>query len=274
MRKYICISVTVFVMSILLIAGCASRGPAVDQPPTVEVSEFNSTVITPQLVKFQAKIMIRNRSSQDLDFQRVDYAVDLFDSELFTSSFDGLKRTKRRGWQTVTFPFQIAMEDILDEAVVLLAEGGLDVRFRGTVYPEPASGFAPLSFQSTMTIPMPRIPKVALKGTQGVPLSDEFVVRLGVKNTNTFPISISSVDSYIELNNVRYQLLHSTQTADLEPDAWETVELLLENSPGKTLSLILNTLQSSEAEFLVGGSIECRSPYGWIIIPVNILGKT
>jgi hypothetical protein len=53
-------------------AGCSSKGPAVEKPPTVEVSQFNSTVITPQVITFQAKIIINDRSSGDLDFDRVD----------------------------------------------------------------------------------------------------------------------------------------------------------------------------------------------------------
>ena len=97
-----------------LIIGCASA-PDVVEPPTVEVSQFNSTFITPQIVKFQTKIVVRNRGTADLDFDRVDYAVDLFDKELFNSSFDGMNRTKGKKSQTVTFPWQISMEDILDE---------------------------------------------------------------------------------------------------------------------------------------------------------------
>jgi len=126
----------------LFLAGCASQGPAVSGPPEVSVSWFNSTVIRPELVKFEAKIVIENRMSAPLDFQRVDYAVDLLDTELFTDSFDGLKRTNGYRNQTVTFPFQIVMKDIVDQSVGILAEGGMRVTFRGTVYPAASSGFA------------------------------------------------------------------------------------------------------------------------------------
>jgi hypothetical protein len=259
------------IASIFVVAGCASKGPPVMKPPTVQVSQFNSTVITPQVVKFQARILIHNRGSSALDFERVDYAVDLFHQELFASSFEGMKRTKGRGNQTVTFPFQIGMKDILDQKIAILAEDSMQVTFRGTVYPDRASGYSPVPFESTIDIPVPRIPKVDFAGTEGVPLSDLFIVKLRLNNTNSFPIAINSIDSFLELNQVRYQLLHTAQATDLEPDTWEVIELRMENTPGKTLSLILNTLQSSDAEFLVGGTIECQSPYGWIIIPFNLL---
>jgi LEA14-like dessication related protein len=254
----------------LLAAGCATRRPAVVKPPSVDVSQLNSTVITPQLVKFLAQIVIRNNSSDDLDFERVDYAVDLQGQELFASSFDGMKRTRGRGSQTVTFPFQIAMKDILDKVVAILAVDAMEVTFRGTVYPDGASGFPPLPFWDTVSIPIPKMPKVAFEGAEGVPLGDYFTVRIKVNNTNDFPLSISSIDSYLEINQVRYQLLHTAQDVDLEPGAWNTVALRMENTPNKTLSAVLNTLLTPKSEFDVGGTIECRSPYGWIIVPIDL----
>jgi LEA14-like dessication related protein len=259
-----------FIVSLFFIAGCASKGPPVVKPPTVQVSQFNSTVITPQVVKFQAKILIHNRGSNALDFERVDYTVDLHDQELFTSSFDGLKRTKGRGHQTVTFPFQIAMKDILDQQIAILAEESMRVTFRGIVYPDRTSGYSPVPFESTISIPIPKIPKVDFAGTEGVPFSELFLVRLKVNNTNSFPISINAIDSFLEINQGKYQLLHTEQVTDLEPERWKTITLQMENTPGKTLSMVLNTMQSSELEFRVGGTIECRSPYGWIFIPLNI----
>ena len=73
-------------------------------------------------MKLQAKILIHNVMSVPDDFDRVDYAVDLFDKELFKDSFNGMKRTNGDGNQTVTFPFQIAMADIAKQVV--------DVAFR------------------------------------------------------------------------------------------------------------------------------------------------
>ena len=256
-----------------LLAGCASRGPLVMEPPEVRVSWLNSTVITPELVKFEAKVVIRNRGSAPLDFQRADYAVDLLDTELFTDSFDRLLRTKGHGEQTVTFPFQIAMKDILDQSVGILAEEGVRVTFRGTVYPGVSTGFAPAPFARTILIPLPRVPEVFFAGFDGVPLSDLFRIRLWVKNTNSFPLTVSSLDSYLQINQQRYALLYSEQPVELPPGGSGTVALRMEQTPGKTLSMALSTLQSPNPEFSVGGTLEFRSPYGWIIIPVQLEGE-
>ena len=257
----------------LLFAGCASQGPRVVEPPEVRVSWFNSTVIRPELVKFEAKIVIENRMSAPLDFQRVDYAVDLLDTELFTDSFDGLKRTNGYRNQTVTFPFQIVMKDIVDQSVGILAEGGMRVTFRGTVYPGVSTGFAPAPFARTILIPLPRVPEVFFAGFDGVPLSDLFRIRLRVRNTNSFPLTVSSLDSYLQINQQRYTLLYNEQSVELPPGGSGTVVLRMEQTPGKTLSMALSTLQSPNPEFSVGGTFEFRSPYGWIIIPVQLEGE-
>jgi len=116
---------------LLGVLGCATRKPDVEQPPTASVDQLASTVMTPEVVRFEAKVLIRNRMRSSMDFERVDYAVDLYDTELFASSFDGMKRTSGGGRQTVTFPFQIAVADIAAQAVDLLAEGSMRVSFRG-----------------------------------------------------------------------------------------------------------------------------------------------
>ena len=44
----------------------------------------------------------------------------------------------------------------------------------------------------------------------------------------------------------------------------------MENNPNKTLSAALNVLLTPKSEFDVGGTIECRSPYGWIVVPLDL----
>ena len=80
------------------------------------------------------------------------------------------------------------MKDILDQAVVILVEGDMDVTFRGTVFPDQSSGFGPVPFWDTISKPVPEIPKVSIEGTKGVPFEEEFIIRLKVKNTNTLDI--------------------------------------------------------------------------------------
>jgi LEA14-like dessication related protein len=257
----------------LVLAACATRGPVVPQPPTVSVSRFNSYSISPQLVKFESQIVIRNRMPLDLDFERVDYAVDLFELQLFSDSFNGLKRTKGNGSQTVTFPFQIAMEDILKMAPELLVEGSLRVTFRGEVYPAGGFGFGPIPFRETIQLPIPRIPEVAFQGIEvlSLTLGRQVKVSLLVRNTNSFPISIEQVDSYLQINADAYRLLHTEQSTEIPAGSARTVALEMESSAGKSLAMVFSLLQSpQEARLNVSGNLVFGSPYGRIYIPLKL----
>ncbi len=250
--------------------GCASRGPVTVKPPTVGVNYFNSTLITPRVVQFKAKILIHNRGKDTLDFERVDYAVDLFQEELFHDSFKGMKKMSKRGTQTVTFPFQIAMSDIFDQEVAVLAEEQIEVTFRGIAYPDTRSGFSPLPFRKTVSIPLPRIPKIAFAGTEGVPFGKRFLLELKLKNTNIFPVEIAEINTHMEINGVKYNLLQTGEQTLIESGSWEKIALRMENTTGKTVSMILNTVKSPAPDFRLGGDIKCKSPYGWIVVPVAI----
>ncbi len=260
------------VLAIVLV-GCASQEPVLSAPPTVRVSQLESLSFTPDLVKFQAKILIHNVMTIPLDFEKVDYAVDLFDKELFTDTFNGMKRTNGGGNQTVTFPFQIAMDDIAKQVVDVLSEESVRVTFRGEVYPAAKNGFDPIPFTDTITIPIPRIPVVALVGVQGVPFSDSFSLTFSVKNTNTFAFSVDTVQTFLELNERRYSLLHTEQSTEMQPGESGIVRLRMENTPGKTLGMALNLAQSPDKKFAVTGTIRLGTPYGWFIFPIRLEGS-
>lgn len=259
---------------IFLAIGCAHQGPLVPKPPTVRFTHFNSIAITPQVIKFQVKLAIRNQMPVNLNIQRVDYAVDLNGKELFTSSFDQLKRMKGKGRQVVTFPFQIAMKDIVGQAVDILAGESIKVSFRGFVYPGGNFGFASIPFKMTQTIPMPRVPEITLARTEGTPFEKIFKVFLKIKNKNTFPLTIKAIDSYLEINQKKYSLLKTREVTKIEPKTTGTLELQMHNTTGKTLSMILNVVQSPSPKFNVGGTIKCGTPYGLIYVPLKLIGES
>lgn len=263
---------TLIIVSSLALLGCASKGPVVPVPPTVRVSSFRSTVITPDIIKFQAKILINNNMRAPLNFDKTDYGANLFDKPIFSDTFTGMKRTNSNGTETVTFPFQISMKDILAQDVALLAEGQLRVEFHGVVFPSVESGFAPVRFSQEITIPIPKMPTLSFEGTEGSPVGRQFSVRLSMHNSNDFDMSVDSVDSYIDLNGQRYTLLHSRQESAIPANGNGTVTLTMENSVGKTLSFALNAIQGNNIKFTVGGTIVCSTPYGWIYIPVGVTG--
>lgn len=252
---------------VLLVAGCAGSGPVVPTPPSVQFAQFDSVVITPEVVRYQVKLLIRNQMNAGLNLEKIDYGADVHDKPAFTDSFSQLPPIKANGQEVVTFPFQIAMKDIVGQAVDILAEEAIRVRFRGQVHPV---GFDPVPFSMTKTIPLPKMPGITVEGTRGSPADRIFTVLLRIKNTNTFPLNLRSIDSYLELNGTRYSLLRTEGRTEIQPNSAETIPLTLEQSTAKSLSMLLNVAQSGSFRFAVGGDIRCQTPYGLLFIPVRL----
>jgi hypothetical protein len=263
----------VFVLSAAgaaLLAGCASQAPIVTTPPTVSVSSFESVSFSPTLAKYEAKVLIHNNAGADLDFRGVDYVVDLLDTQLFTDSFSGLKRMRGNGDQTVTYSFQIAMDDIAKQGIDLLSEQSLRVTLRGEVFTAARYGMGPQPFTATVTVLIPRMPEITYVGAEGDPLSDSWRVTFNVANTNNFPFTLTSVKTFLELNGKKYSMLHTRGAVELKPGDTAPVVLQMENSPGKTLSMALNLASNRTLRFNLTGTITCKTPYGWIFIPLNL----
>jgi hypothetical protein len=114
---------------------------------------------------------------------------------------------------------------------------------------------------------------VALVGIQGVPLTDSFEVTFSVRNTNTFAFSVDTVQTFLELNQSRYSLLHTEQSTEMQPGESGIVTLRMENTQGKALGMALNLAASPDKKFAVTGTIRCGTPYGWFIFPIRLEGR-
>jgi hypothetical protein len=232
------------------------------------VSQLDSLLITPEAISFQAKVVINNQMRGDLSIDKVDWSAALHDNPLIDDSFTKLNRMRSRGEQTVTVPFQIPMADVVKQAVDVLAEEGVRVGFKGAVHP---AGFEPVPFEATRTIPIPKMPLVSIARVEGSPLEGAFTLLLNVTNTNSFPISVASVDSHLVLNGKKYDLLQSEGASKMAPGAAGRVALTMQQTRGKSLSMALNVIQSKgSSRFVVGGSISCATPHGLIRLPLSL----
>ena len=203
----------------LFLSGCASepQGPMVSAPPTVSVSSFKSVSFSPTLVKYQANVLIHNNADTDIDFQKIDWAVDLFDTELFTDSTKGPKRLHANGDQVVPFGFQVATRDIANQGIDLFSEQSLKVTLRGQVFTAGRYGMDPVPFTATVSVPLPSIPDVAYVGSEGDPLTDAWRLHFSVTNRSSFPITLQSVKTFVELNGKKYSLVHTKGDMVLQP---------------------------------------------------------
>lgn len=252
----------------LVLSACAStpEGPVVPRPPYVEV-RFDSTVITPDGIDFVGKVHVTNSMRASIQLERVDYAAELHDKPFLEDTYAGLDPIPARGWQTVTLPIHVARKDLGDQVEDVLAEESVRVTLRGTVVP---IGFDSIPFCVTKVVPMPKIPRVSFDGASGNPLDGAFTVRLRVHNANAFPLSFASVESHLKLNGKRYDLLRSECFDAIAPGGTGRITLGMQQTRGKALSVLVNIAKHASANFVVGGTIECRTPHGLFRLPLDV----
>lgn len=254
---------------VVALSSCASEpaGPVVPVPPTVEVVQMNSTRITPDAIEFVGKVAIHNTMRGGLEIRQVDWGADLHDRNLFDETFAGVRPLGARTTTTVTLPFRVAMKDVVDQVVDVLAEESVRVTLRGTVVPV---GFEPIPFQATKVIPIPRAPVVALDGACGSPLDGEFTVFLRVANPNEFALTFGSVDTWLNLNGKKYDLVRSESFADLPAGGQGRVALTMRQTRGKGLSMLVNVVKNQSTDFTIGGRLACSTPHGVFELPVQL----
>lgn len=240
-----------------LSAGCVTLGlPVVPVAPTVRVKQFESRLITPTLIRFEARIMIRNRMRAPLEIQDVEWGVDVHGRPLFTETFTELYPMSSNSKQWITLPFQIATRDVL-------AEESLHIRFRGVVR---ADGFDPVPFEATRVIPIPRLPEVVLESVVGNPYDGELTVLLGVRNRNDYAMTFSRVDTFVDLDGRRYDLLRTDSQSHVGPGATWRLRLTMRHGRGKSTDVA----RDPAVDFTVGGSMACQTPYGTVLVPVEL----
>ena len=253
-----------------LLAGCASQGPIVTAAADGDRQLVRIDLVFADPGEVRGKDPHSQQRGEDIEVQRVDYAVDLFDTQLFTDSEKGIRRTRPTGDQNVTFSFQVAMDDIANQGIDLLSEQDLRVTFRGDVFTAARYGMDPVPFTATVTVPIPRMPEVSYVGSEGEPLSDTWRLNFSVVNTNHFPFTLSSVKTFLILNGKKYLLLHTHGEVELKPGETTPVTLQMENTPGKALGMALNLATNRALRFNVTGMVTCKTEYGWIFIPLDL----
>jgi len=250
------------------LAACAStpEGPVVPTPPDVEL-QIESKVITPEAIQFVGRVVIENQMRGPLEIEKIDYSADLHDKPFLSDSFVDAKPMGSRCTRTVTLPIRVSMKDIRGQLEDVLAEESVRLTLHGTVFPV---GFGPISLTVTEVVPMPRIPEVTFEGASGDPINGDFWVRLRVRNPNSFPLTFGSVDSFLTLNGKRYDLLRSECFEQIAPGGSGPLVLAMHQTRGTGLSMLVNLAQHRSFDFVVGGSIQCQTPHGLFVVPLEV----
>ena len=258
--------VLMFAATLPIWTGCAS-GPVVPMPPTVEVLDFNSTRVSPDGIEFVGRVAIRNQMRGPLTVRQVDYGADLYERPLFDDTFAALQPMRSRATTTVTLPFRIPMSELAAHVEDVVVEDAVRVTLRGVVVPE---GFDPIAFTAQKVLPIPRLPTISLDGARGNPVAGDFTVFLRVHNPNGFPMSFGQVDTHLDVNGRKYDLLRTESFGQLPANGAGRVALTMRNSHRKGIGVLINVVRNQSADFAVGGSLSCQTPHGQFVLPVEL----
>jgi hypothetical protein len=72
------------------------------------------------------------------------------------------------------------------------------------------------------------------------------------------------------LNGKKYSLVHTHGQTALPPGVATAVDLQMESSPAKALSMALNLATNRSLRFNITGQVTCSTPYGWVFIPLDL----
>jgi LEA14-like dessication related protein len=250
------------------LAACASapEGPDVPTPPYVEL-RIESRVITPEEIQFLGTVVIENKMRSPLHLEKVDFAAELHDKPILAESVDQPQPMGSRVTRTVTLPIRVSLKNLQDQLEDVLAEESVRVTLHGTVFPV---GFAPIPLTVSAVVPAPRLPEVSFDGADGSPVDGDFWVRLRVRNPNSFPLTFGSVESFLTLNGKRYDLLRSECFDQIAPGGTGPLVLAMHQTRGKGLSILINIAKHRSFDFVVGGSIQCQTPHGLFLVPLEV----
>lgn len=96
-----CVLGICYLMTALLLAGCASLQPEID-PPKVSLESFRALPAEGGAPRFEIKLRVVNPNKQDLDIAGISYGVELMGKELISGVSNDIPLIKGYTEQVVT----------------------------------------------------------------------------------------------------------------------------------------------------------------------------
>ena len=125
-------------------------------------------------------------------------------------------------------------------------------------------------------LPVPAIPEVGIDGIRWDDLSLSRVagtISLGIRNTNEFPVDLSSLDFGLRLAGVDVGRAGGARALPFAAGARQTLDLPISFSPTQGALALLSALGGSGADYSLTGGLRAGTPFGPIEFPISGAGK-
>jgi LEA14-like dessication related protein len=139
---------------------------------------------------------VQNPNPVGISLAETDYKLSLAGKQLVAGKPPAGLRIPANGSSDVTLPAQVRFADLGDSIAAVLQKDEVPYRAEGHIGVSTALGVIPLAFAKEGTLPLPRIPAVAVQSPRIASLSltqATLDLPLTLSNPNPFPLPLGSV---------------------------------------------------------------------------------
>lgn len=126
--------VTVLLLGLLLLPGCAGLAPELD-PPKVSLTSFRSLPAEEGIPRFEIRLRVINPNTQTLDIAGISYSIELLDREVITGVANDIAPIEGYGEGEVTLEAGLQLFEVV-RLMASLGEAGqkpLTYRFQAKI---------------------------------------------------------------------------------------------------------------------------------------------
>jgi len=265
---------------LLICGGCESVQSVIDQmdKPTAKVEGVNISKLNVDAAELVFDVRISNPYPVALPLVNADYRLTSASKQLLAGKADIAGSIPAKGSEAVKLPVGVVFQDLLT--------AGKGVRLGDVVPYEalmtlsvdvPGGQRVNLPVRKEGELPVPAVPEVQLTNVDFQQLdlqSAKALLELSIKNTNQFPVDLTSMKYTLSLAGKQIVTTSAQQGVKFEPGKSAAVAIPVEFSPSSLGLAAFNVLRGKGASYRLNGNMELNTPYLPVSLPFDRSGST
>lgn len=265
------------------LTGCSQLASLLDSidKPTASISGVSLEDLSLEAVTLNFDVDVDNPYSVPLPLVDLAYDVGSGDASLLQGNADLQQEAAipAKSKKTLSLPATLKFKDVVK--VLTSFKPGQVFPYKanlGLGLDAPAVGRMSLPLSHEGKLPIPTVPKVALKDVRVDQLSfsdAKVVLDLDVTNTNEFPVDLSKLEYGLNLGGSKVAKSALEGATKFEPGQTNNIQIPLSLSL-KDLGLgVFNMLSGSKgSKYELAGNFDVNTPFGPLRMPYSSAGDT
>ena len=246
--------------------------------PGVTVAGVRFTDISLEHLDLNVDLEITNPYSVDLPVAALDYDLGSSGQSFLSGRSDNAASIPANGKATYPFAVRLPFAGLLN--VLTEVKPGSAVPYEmalGVHLDAPVVGAMRVPVEHAGELPVPAMPDVSVEDIywKDISLTNvAAVLKLGVGNTNDFPIDLSELGMRLNLAGTQIGNLGFNEAVGFAGGQKRQLEIPLSFSPMSVGSAVLNMLTGSGSGYSLDGLLKGSTKFGDIELPFNRTGNT